>query len=224
MHSPRWISRFHSDERQVPNYREGNVFLAGDAAHCLPGGRPGHEHRPPGRGQPLLEARRGAPRRRPELLDSYNDERHPVGTQVLRSSGAMIRLAAERSRVKAAIGGLAAAAALHIKPLQDKAMGMISGVGIRYGHDHGENHLVGHRAADRDLAGGPRLYEALRGGRFVVLDSAEKFEIDGLVTSAASADPDGKSKVVRPDGYIGWAGDDDPEAIRAYLTAHAGHS
>lgn len=33
MHDPRWISRFHSDERQVPHYRSGRVFLAGDAAH-----------------------------------------------------------------------------------------------------------------------------------------------------------------------------------------------
>lgn len=225
MHSPRWISRFHSDERQVPNYRKGNVFLAGDAAHC---------HSPAG-GQgmntglqdaanlswKLAAVFRGAD---PELLDSYNDERHPVGKQVLRSSGAMIRLAAEQSRVKAAIGGLAAAAALHIKPLQEKAMGMISGVGIRYGHDHGENHLVGHRAVDRELADGSRLYEALRGGRFVVLDSAEKFAIDGVVTSAATADPDGKTRVVRPDGYIGWAGEDEPDAIGDYLADHAGHS
>ena len=29
----RWMSRFHSDERQAPHYRVGRVFLAGDAAH-----------------------------------------------------------------------------------------------------------------------------------------------------------------------------------------------
>ncbi len=28
-----WKSRFHCDERQVPQYRTGRVFLAGDAAH-----------------------------------------------------------------------------------------------------------------------------------------------------------------------------------------------
>lgn len=33
MHDARWISRFHSDERQAPSYRSGRVFLAGDAAH-----------------------------------------------------------------------------------------------------------------------------------------------------------------------------------------------
>src|SRR5258708_15828815 len=33
MHDPPWISRFHSDERQVPRYRDGRVLLAGDPAH-----------------------------------------------------------------------------------------------------------------------------------------------------------------------------------------------
>lgn len=222
MHDPRWISRFHSDERQVPNYRDGNVFLAGDAAHC---------HSPAG-GQgmntglqdaanlswKLAAVLRGADE---ALLDTYNSERHPVGKAVLRSSGAMIRLAAERSKIKAAIGGLAAQAALHIKPIEAKAMGMISGVGIHYGHDKGEDALVGHRANDIALADGTRLYEALRGGRFVVLDS-EAPQGDRFVADAASAAPDGEVKVIRPDGYIGWAGADDPAAIRAYLETHAG--
>src|SRR5256885_5590408 len=100
MHDPRWMSRFHSDERQVPRYREGRVFLAGDAAHV---------HSPAG-GQgmntglqdaanlswKLAAAVRGwAPAR---LLDSYNAERHPVGRLVLRSSGGIIRLAMLQSR------------------------------------------------------------------------------------------------------------------------------
>ncbi|CAM5635003.1 FAD-dependent oxidoreductase OS=Streptomyces alboniger OX=132473 GN=CP975_12065 PE=4 SV=1 [Streptomyces alboniger] len=29
MHDPRWLSRFHSDERQAPAYRVGRVLLAG---------------------------------------------------------------------------------------------------------------------------------------------------------------------------------------------------
>jgi len=33
LHDPRWMSRFHSEERQVPHYRDGRVLLAGDAAH-----------------------------------------------------------------------------------------------------------------------------------------------------------------------------------------------
>ncbi|WP_035738859.1 FAD-dependent monooxygenase [Glycomyces arizonensis] len=222
MHSPRWISRFHSDERQVPNYRDGRVFLAGDAAHC---------HSPAG-GQgmntglqdaanlswKLAAVLRGAD---PALLDTYNSERHPVGKAVLRSSGAIVRLAAERSKIKAAASVLAVVTALHIKPIEHKAMGMISGVGIHYGHESGEDALVGHRANDIQLADGSRLYEALRGGRFVVLDSDGRYE-DKFVADAASAASDGEAKVIRPDGYVGWAGGDDPTAIRAYLETHAG--
>jgi 2-polyprenyl-6-methoxyphenol hydroxylase-like FAD-dependent oxidoreductase len=224
MHDPRWISRFHSDERQVPNYRDGNVFLAGDAAHC---------HSPAG-GQgmntglqdaanlswKLSAVLRGAD---PALLDTYNSERHPVGKAVLRSSGTMIRLAAERSKIKAAIGGLAFGAAMHIRPIEAKAMGVISGVGFHYGHEKGEDQLAGHRANDIALADGTRLYEALRGGRFVVLDSAESYAA-AFVAGAASAASDGEAKVIRPDGYIGWAGEDDPAAIRTYLDTHAGKS
>jgi 2-polyprenyl-6-methoxyphenol hydroxylase-like FAD-dependent oxidoreductase len=222
MHDPRWISRFHSDERQVPSYRDGNVFLAGDAAHC---------HSPAG-GQgmntglqdaanlawKLAAVLRGAD---PALLDTYHSERHPVGKAVLRSSGTMIRLAAERSKIKAAIGGLAFGAAMHIKPIEAKAMGVISGIGFHYGHDRDEDRLVGHRANDIVLADGSRLYEALRGGRFVVLDSAESYAAR-FVADAESAAPDGTAKIIRPDAYIGWAGEDDPAAIRAYLETHAG--
>lgn len=226
MHDPRWMSRFHSDERQVPEYRDGNVFLAGDAAHC---------HSPAG-GQgmntglqdsanlswKLAAVLRGAD---PALLDTYHAERHPVGKQVLRSSGTIIRLAAERSKIKAAIGGLAVFTAMRIKPVEAKAMGMISGIGIRYGHEKDEDALVGRRADDIALADGSRLYEALRGGRFVVLDSSTsnaETPPGGFVANAASATPDGEVKIVRPDAYIGWAGEDDPAAIRAYLKSHAG--
>ncbi|GAB3236365.1 FAD-dependent monooxygenase [Glycomyces halotolerans] len=224
MHDPRWISRFHSDERQVPSYRDGRVFLAGDAAHC---------HSPAG-GQgmntgiqdaanlswKLAAVLRGAD---PALLDTYDAERHPVGKAVLRSSGAMIRIAASRSRLKAAVGSMAAGAVLHVKPLARKAMGQISGIGIHYRHEHDEHDEVGRRAADVALTDGSRLYERLRGGRFVVLDSAEPFQ-RGPIADAASAEPDGLTRVVRPDGYIGWAGEDDPDLIASYLHRHAGHS
>lgn len=219
MHDPRWISRFHSDERQVPSYRDGNVFLAGDAAHC---------HSPAG-GQgmntglqdaanlswKLAAVLRGAPE---ELLDTYNIERHPVGKMVLTTSGAMIRLASTRSRVRGALGGMAAGAALRFKPIASRAMGMISGIGIRYGRERDDHHLVGQRVPDIALADGSRLYERLRGGRFVILDGAA----DERAVTAASAEPDGLVRVVRPDGYIGWAGADGSQDIGAYLDAHAG--
>ncbi len=81
MHDPRWMSRFHSDERQVPRYRVGRVLLAGDAAHV---------HSPAG-GQGMNTSIQDAANLgwklaatvggwAPEgLLDTYHAERHPVG-------------------------------------------------------------------------------------------------------------------------------------------------
>ncbi|WP_344959702.1 FAD-dependent monooxygenase, partial [Actinomadura miaoliensis] len=94
MRDPRWTSRFHSDERQVPSYRVGRVFLAGDAAHVhSPAGGQGMNtgmQDAANLGWKLAAELKGwAP---PGLLDTYHDERHPVGRAVLRGSGALLRL------------------------------------------------------------------------------------------------------------------------------------
>ena len=92
VHDARWISRFHSDERQVPRYRVGRVFLAGDAAHVhSPAGGMGMNtglQDAANLGWKLAAALRG--RGGEELLDSYHRERHPVGRAVLRMSGALV--------------------------------------------------------------------------------------------------------------------------------------
>lgn len=203
MHEPRWMSRFHSDERQVPNYRIGRVFLAGDAAHC---------HSPAG-GQgmntglqdaanlswKLAAVLRGAPDR---LLDTYQTERHPVGRRVVRSSGAILRFALLTSRLgpvlRAALLGLGA---WRIPAITRRVAGQISGVGIGYG---GRGRLVGTRVPDLPLADGTRLYQALRGGKFVLIDAADVRPWQDRVRVVQA---DAPTMLVRPDGYIGWAGE-----------------
>jgi 2-polyprenyl-6-methoxyphenol hydroxylase-like FAD-dependent oxidoreductase len=96
MHDPRWMSRFHTEERQVPRYRDGRVLLAGDAAHVhSPAGGLGMNtgiQDAANLGWKLAATVRGwAP---PGLLDTYHSERHPVGRQVLRNSNARRRSAA----------------------------------------------------------------------------------------------------------------------------------
>ncbi|MFH8345822.1 FAD-dependent oxidoreductase [Streptomyces sp. NPDC018045] len=235
MSDVRWTSRFHSDERQVPRYRVGRAFLAGDAAHV---------HSPAG-GQgmntglqdaanlswKLAAVLRGdAP---DSLLDSYDTERHPVGKKVLRSSGALVRLAQVRSAPTRALRAVLARLLNTVPPLADRVMASISGVGIAYRADRGAHPLVGKRAPDLRLAGGTRLYEALRAGGFVLvtprdellpgvggLPRAEDLPADGTaggsrLVRANWAGDRRTALLVRPDGYIAWATDTADLAARA---------
>ena len=72
----------------------------------------------------------------------------------------------------------------------------------------------------------PKTYKLYIGGKFPRSESGRTYEVTTpageFVANAASAHPDGEVKIVRPDAYIGWAGVDDPAAIRAYLETHAG--
>ncbi|MFG3286502.1 FAD-dependent monooxygenase [Streptomyces sp. NPDC048111] len=223
MHDARWISRFHSDERQSPSYRVGRILLAGDAAHV---------HSPAG-GQgmntglqdaanlswKLTAVLRGHTSDAEALLDSYEAERHPVGATVLRTSGALLRIAMAHAPWQRAGRSLLVRFLRTARPAATKAMGMISGVGISYPAERGAHPLAGTRAPDLDLAEG-RLYEALRQGEFV------------LVTARDGGDPAPEGVVgahwrsgrtttllVRPDGYVAWASEQ-PDAAGLHAALH----
>ncbi|MFI5613369.1 FAD-dependent monooxygenase [Amycolatopsis sp. NPDC051903] len=204
MRDSRWLSRFHSDERQAPHYRVGRVFLAGDAAHV---------HSPAG-GQGMNTGLQDAANlswklaevlagRMPEsLLDTYESERHPIGRLVLRSSGAIIRLAMVKPVLLREARNRVLGAALSLPALGRRAAGMISGVGLRYAPPAGADRLVGARAADRPLPGG-RLHELLRGGRFVYIGPRRPATLpDHVVFARGSGEV-----LVRPDAHVGWVGD-----------------
>ncbi|MFE1909117.1 FAD-dependent monooxygenase [Streptomyces gardneri] len=206
MRDARWISRFHSDERQVPAYRTGRVFLAGDAAHV---------HSPAG-GQgmntglqdaanlswKLVAVLRGDAPEPEALLDSYHSERHPVGAMVLRSSGAIVRLAMAHSSLQRTVRTLAARVLGAVPAASAKAMGMISGLAISYGRNT-------RRVPDLKLREG-RLYELLREGEFVLIapegarpDPAPAPTAPARLVRATWTDPTVRSVLlVRPDGYV----------------------
>jgi 2-polyprenyl-6-methoxyphenol hydroxylase-like FAD-dependent oxidoreductase len=221
MHDPRWLSRFHSDERQVPEYRVGRVFLAGDAAHV---------HSPAG-GQgmntgiqdaanlswKLAAVLRGAPG---SLLDTYQTERHPVGRAVLRSSGAIIRGAMIKSSVGRAIRGFVAGHALSVPRIRERLTGQLSGIGYDYPSPTGADPLVGTRAPDRTFTDGTRLYEALRGQRFVLIGAADVTQWGDLVHTTGPSD--GPMTLVRPDGHVAWVGTD-PAELHQTLRTVAGN-
>ncbi|MEU3500555.1 FAD-dependent monooxygenase [Streptomyces hundungensis] len=227
LHDARWISRFHSDERQAPSYRVGRVFLAGDAAHV---------HSPAG-GQgmntglqdaanlswKLAAVLRGRTADPEALLDSYETERHPVGATVLRSSGALVRLAMAHNPLQRAVRSLAIGVLGAVRPAADKALGTISGIGISYRAERGAHPLTGKRAPDLDLARG-RLYELLRRGEFVlVTPPAGEVEAPRGVVGAHWRSGRGDSLLVRPDGYVAWAGED-PAALRTALVRWTGRA
>ncbi|MFK4224880.1 FAD-dependent monooxygenase [Streptomyces sp. NPDC019890] len=212
MHDARWISRFHSDERQVPSYRTGRVFLAGDAAHV---------HSPAG-GQGMNTGLQDAANlswklasvlqgRAPDpeaLLDSYQSERHRVGAMVLRSSGAIVRLAMAHTPLQRAARSLASRFLNTVRPAGAKAMGMVSGIGISYAAPRGSHRLTGKRAPDLKLAEG-RLYELLREGRFVLVaptgETPAAPAAPGSVIRAHWTTDRSGALLIRPDGYIAWA-------------------
>lgn len=222
MYDARWLSRFHSDERQVPSYRVGRVFLAGDAAHVhSPAGGQGMNtglQDAANLGWKLASVLRGAPE---ALLDTYQAERHPVGRSVLRSSGAIIRAAMLRSALGRVVRGIVGKTALSVPVVRTKVVGQLTGIGYRYPAPDGAHELVGTRAGDLALAGGGRLYDALRGGRFVLVGSADLTGWEDRVVQVTPAQPDGPLRLVRPDGYVGWAGSDTAQ-LRQALTALVG--
>jgi 2-polyprenyl-6-methoxyphenol hydroxylase and related FAD-dependent oxidoreductases len=139
MRDARWMSRFHSDERQAPAYRVGRVFLAGDAAHV---------HTPAG-GQGMNTGLQDAANlgwklaavfngwSGAALLDTYQAERHPVGASVLRSSGGIVRLAmAKRPWTRALRAGITTVLG-HVGPARRRAAGRITGIGYAYGAPRG---------------------------------------------------------------------------------------
>ncbi|MER5563841.1 FAD-dependent oxidoreductase [Streptomyces sp. NPDC002506] len=229
MHDARWISRFHSDERQTPSYRVGRVFLAGDAAHV---------HSPAG-GQgmntglqdaanlswKLAAALHGRGADTEALLDSYQAERHPVGAMVLRSSGALVRLAMAHNPLQRAGRSLVVRVLDLVRPVSDKAMGMISGLDIAYRAERGSHPLTGKRAIDLDLVEG-RLYELLRRGEFVLVTPRDGRAVAPRgVVAAHWRSGRGSTLLVRPDGYVAWACEGpDPAGLHAALDRWTGHA
>src|SRR5215472_397448 len=173
MHDARWMSRFHSDERQVQRYRSGRVLLAGDAAHAhSPAGGMGMNaglQDSVNLGWKLAAAVHGWA---PEwLLDSYDAERRPVGRSVLRLSGGLLRMGILRPAALRAARNVAGGLAVRLGPLVARAAATQAGITVAYPAERGAHRLTGRRAPDVALEAG-RLYEALRSERFVLVAPA----------------------------------------------------
>jgi hypothetical protein len=226
VHSPTWISRFTDMTRQAASYRKGRVLLAGDAAHVhYPVGGQGLNigvQDAVNLGWKLAQVASGTS---PEdLLDTYQAERHPVAARVLQNTLAQTAIARGGARIDALRGTMTEL--LGMDEPRKRIAGMICGLDIHY--DLGEGHpLLGRRMPDLDLgtADGPmRVFTLLHDARPVLLNLGEPAQFDitpwadqvqlidakyagqwelpvlGAVTPPAAV-------LIRPDGYVAWAGD-----------------
>jgi 2-polyprenyl-6-methoxyphenol hydroxylase-like FAD-dependent oxidoreductase len=215
----RWSSRFLSERRQAERYRVGRVFIAGDAAHV---------HSPLGAqgmntgiqdamnlGWKLAQAVDESAA--PWLLDSYEEERHAVGAQVLKLTDGFNQLVLGRSLLRRVLRRVIITFLLNVPATRHMLEGRLSGIGIKYPRPCGAHPLTGRRMPDIDCSG-TRLYQLMREGRFVVVTSDQVDMARPDVTAAVHVDPTLPPAVlVRPDGYVAWAGE------RAELAAAVGH-
>ena len=216
VHSPRWMSRFSDATRLAERYRVGRVLLAGDAAHV---------HAPLG-GQGLnlgvqdafnlgwklvAEVAGWAPE---GLLDSYQTERHAVAADVLdntRAHSELISLEPGPQAVRRLIAEL-----MDFPEVHRYLIGKVTAIGVRY--DFGEGHgLLGRRMRDVGLKRG-RLYELTHGGRGLLLDQTGRLSVAGWADRVdhvvdVSEELDVPAVLLRPDGHIAWAGEDQADLL-----------
>jgi 2-polyprenyl-6-methoxyphenol hydroxylase-like FAD-dependent oxidoreductase len=224
-----WSARYRSESRQVPSYRVGRILLAGDAAHAhSPAGAQGLNtglQDAVNLGWKLAAELSG---RGPDwLLDSYHDERHPVGAAVLALTGRQFRLNTAQTPARRALRWGLRYLVVPLPPVQARLARDYSGVSIGYRPAGGCDHrLAGRRLPPRRITrrdgSVTRLYDLFRGGRFVLVTPDQADLGDDLpehvqvVGGRVAGLP--RAVLVRPDGYIAWASD---ERDRAALAAAA---
>jgi 3-(3-hydroxy-phenyl)propionate hydroxylase len=241
VHSLSWTSRFTDNTRQAASYRKGRILLAGDAAHV---------HAPLG-GQGLNTGVQDAVNlgwklaqvvtgTSPQtLLDTYHDERHPVGARVLQNTMAQVALTSPGDRHQALRNTMTEL--LRMDEPRRRIAAMMSGLDIHY--DLGPGHpLLGRRMPDLDIAtthGPLRVYELLHGARPLLLsfdqacgpditpwtdrvqlvdaDYGGPWELPVLGSVSAPA-----AVLIRPDGHVAWVGDGTGTGLRDALTSWFG--
>jgi 2-polyprenyl-6-methoxyphenol hydroxylase-like FAD-dependent oxidoreductase len=192
--------------RLADRYREGNVFLVGDAAHVHSGvGGPGLNlglQDAVNLGWKLAAHVNGwAP---PNLLDSYQAERRPVGERVMMHSlaqSALMLPGPEITGLRELFGEL-----LLLPEVATRIARLMAGSDVRY--DVGDAHplsglLVGDGVMKTELlhSARPVLFDGTGGAEFA--DAARPWADRVDVVTAAGTD----ALLVRPDGYVAWAAD-----------------
>ena len=210
---PAWLSTFRINERMVPEYRVGRVFLAGDAAHV---------HSPAG-GQGMNTGMQDAFNLAwklalvhgglagQDLLDSYSPERSGIAKQVLAESGRLTRVATVRNPLVQTLRNFAAHHLLGLPSAQHVMAARLSETTIRYPASRliadAAGHIGGPAPGERIIAGTP--FGSGNRPRFALMARLDD-QVQALVQDhAALLEPDLRDPpdaagawLVRPDGYV----------------------
>ncbi len=213
LHDSIWTSLYRVHHRGVDHYRRGRVFVAGDAAHI---------HSPAG-GQgmntglqdaanlawKLVLALRKAEGVPSGWLDTYHEERWPVGQRVLKATDEMFSTMTTQSSWTAAVRNAilprVAGVLSHTDFARESAFDFLSQLGIHYEPDafvldetggNKRTHfwkkgpVSGHRAPNGAFARHRDIFDLLTGYRFHVLALSRKSldgdEIDTLCDGLAA--------------------------------------
>ncbi|WP_433211559.1 FAD-dependent monooxygenase [Microtetraspora malaysiensis] len=204
--------RYSDNTRHADTYRKDRVLLAGDAAHV---------HSPIG-GQGLnlglqdavnlgwklgLVARGLAPG---SLLDTYTAERHPVAARVLRNTRAQVALMRTGAQVDALREVLTEV--LELPDARRYFSAMVEGTDVDYAPDAAEP-LVGRfvppSATPPEASSGGLLAD---GRGLLVVPPGQDWPGEAVagyrdrVRASTEGAPDAGALLVRPDGYVAWAG------------------
>jgi 2-polyprenyl-6-methoxyphenol hydroxylase-like FAD-dependent oxidoreductase len=225
-HKARWLTRFGNAARIAERYRDGRVFVAGDAAHV---------HPPAGAqglnvglqdafnlGWKLAAAVRGDAS--PATLDSYHAERHPAGERVLMHTRAQAELG-QRDERMAPVRGLLKSIARNDAVRRELAE-LVTGLGTRYDVADADamarQPWLGRLAPNAPVStmgSATTIAGCLHDGRAVLLVRDESIDV---ATHAAGLEDrlsvahlargqrepswlmDLDAALIRPDGHIAW--------------------
>jgi 2-polyprenyl-6-methoxyphenol hydroxylase-like FAD-dependent oxidoreductase len=182
-----WVTRYRVHSRTVPHYREGRVFLVGDAAHVhSPAGAQGMNtgiQDAYNLGWKLAHVERGVADE--SLLDTYEAERHPIGVQLLKTTDRLFSVfGGQNPLARLARGRVAPVLAGHLLTrswLRRRFIGLLAQLRLRYpdsalnaqdGSGWRDAPAPGDRAREADVTIDGRqshLYEVFRGTHHTVL-------------------------------------------------------
>jgi len=195
--------------RIAERYRDGRVFLVGDAAHVFAAGGTGLNlgmQDAINLGWKLAAAIDGT-----DVLDTYETERRPIAERMVTFSQAQAALLSPGDDVT---GLRALFGDLLTQPGVVRAVAnLVAGADVRYPVAEDAHPLAGWPAPDLDLHtpdGPTSVAELARRARPLLIDLTDAGDLhaDGVEVLHARADTEITALLLRPDSYVAWASTD----------------